>query len=690
MLPKRLQLENFGFYASVDLDLADITLCAIVGPNGAGKSTILDAMRVALYGRAAGSLDGFVKQGADRFTVIFEFEAGGEDYRVVREHGKAQKATMFRAEGPVKHWVPIAALVDILGCDYASFTLAHHLPQGALGMFASLDPGPRKEWLASNLPLGRYAALEAVARARVAKHTESLTRLEGVITDLESRTDEDSEGLFDRIADEQGQVDIEQTRLLDLEGALSKAQESERAAKTATDARNRAIEAQRAAGEALRASEAKAAESRRIIEAADAIRLLPVLDDDAEIKRLAELDAAAGIARDLAAQIDALKGRISGNDRLQRLAETDVEEAETRKAALAVEEAPVCPTCHQAVKGAAFEDVLVDAQNKADAAYARLNTLVTEAADLHPQLMVLQDKCAAVVVDPEERSKLVAVIGQRKLAREQNAAIARTKAEADGRRDGLAELDERVAALKAEVIAAQDALKAIPEPTPAPDTMTFERQVRETREQITTLQRSIARLEALAERVAKDADRLADLRGDGLDLRGTIASETLLAKAYGKSGIQARLLDGAVAVIEDHANAFLERFTSGLQIEMTTQRDNKTGGKRETLDINVTDASGTRPLERFSGGETTRVNFALAVGLSQFLSASHVGRILSFTIDEPTFLDESGLAELVKCLHLVAESVPFVMLISHTIDPDALPQRIVVRKTAAGSVAEVA
>jgi exonuclease SbcC len=164
----------------------------------------------------------------------------------------------------------------------------------------------------------------------------------------------------------------------------------------------------------------------------------------------------------------------------------------------------------------------------------------------------------------------------------------------------------------------------------------------------------------------------------------------LLAKAYGKHGIQARIVEQAIASIEAAANDFLSRFTSGMTVSFVTQRENKTGGTRETLDIMVSDELGTRPIERFSGGERTRVNFALSAGLAAFAQSITSAAAESFIVDEPEYLDRSGMDELAKCLHVMGEQVECVMLVSHMDGiADLLPQRIVVSKDGRGSKVEV-
>jgi exonuclease SbcC len=204
----------------------------------------------------------------------------------------------------------------------------------------------------------------------------------------------------------------------------------------------------------------------------------------------------------------------------------------------------------------------------------------------------------------------------------------------------------------------------------------------ELRREEATLTERLSRLEAVAERKRAALATLETGAREASDLE-------LLVKAYGKSGIPARILDVAVSVIETEANEYLSRFASGMSLSMTTQRENKGGGIRETLDILVTDGMGTRALERMSGGETTRANFALAVGLSRFL-ARQQGHVESFVVDEPEYLDTRGMAELVACLHALSGDVPLVLVVSHLESiTESLPQRLTVKRGSGGSVVQL-
>jgi exonuclease SbcC len=94
-----------------------------------------------------------------------------------------------------------------------------------------------------------------------------------------------------------------------------------------------------------------------------------------------------------------------------------------------------------------------------------------------------------------------------------------------------------------------------------------------------------------------------------------------LARAFGKTGIQALLIEMALPEIETEANRLLARMTDNrMHVKFETQKETKKGTVQETLDIAIADELGTRNYEMFSGGEAFRINFAIRIALSRLLA----------------------------------------------------------------------
>jgi exonuclease SbcC len=179
MRPLRLSIKGLAsFRKEQQIDFEDLDLFAIIGPTGAGKTTILDAVVLGLYGkipRTGGRNTGeFVTHGEARATLLLEFRANGQIYRVGRElpRNGAQRASLERREGD--SWLPAvsesgvkavnACIEDIVGLDFEAFTRAVLLPQGEFARFLSGNAQERRDILVRLLDLGRYEKAGQLAR----------------------------------------------------------------------------------------------------------------------------------------------------------------------------------------------------------------------------------------------------------------------------------------------------------------------------------------------------------------------------------------------------------------------------------------------------------------------------------------------------------------------------------------------
>lgn len=165
-----------------------------------------------------------------------------------------------------------------------------------------------------------------------------------------------------------------------------------------------------------------------------------------------------------------------------------------------------------------------------------------------------------------------------------------------------------------------------------------------------------------------------------------------IALATGKDGIQALLIEDAIPEIEQEANELLRKLTNNqAQIFIESLRDLKKGGTKETLDINISDATGIRPYELFSGGEAFRIDFALRIAISKLL-ARRAGTALQTLIIDEGFgsQDEEGLAHIMDALHIIQNDFSKVIIVSHlNAMKNQFPVHFIVEKTAQGSTVTI-
>ncbi|MBU1008143.1 SMC family ATPase [Candidatus Dependentiae bacterium] len=166
----------------------------------------------------------------------------------------------------------------------------------------------------------------------------------------------------------------------------------------------------------------------------------------------------------------------------------------------------------------------------------------------------------------------------------------------------------------------------------------------------------------------------------------------VLAGVFGKDGIQALLIEQAIPEVESEANSLLARLTdNGSQIFIESLRDLKKGGVKESLDIHISDSSGIRPYEMFSGGEAFRIDFALRIAISKLL-ARRAGTALQTLIIDEGFgsQDEDGLQRLMDAIHAIQKDFVKIIVVSHLpIFKDNFPVHFVIEKNSLGSSVRV-
>jgi exonuclease SbcC len=195
----------------------------------------------------------------------------------------------------------------------------------------------------------------------------------------------------------------------------------------------------------------------------------------------------------------------------------------------------------------------------------------------------------------------------------------------------------------------------------------------------------LQRLDELEQKKKEKEEQLARLSREGSIYRE-------LAKAFGKEGIQALIIDTALPEIEAEANKLLGRMTDNrMHVKFETQRPTKKGTVQETLDIAIADELGTRNYEMYSGGEAFRINFAIRIALSRWLARRAGAPLPTLIIDEGFGTqDSTGMEKVKEAIISIQDDFEKILVITHMDElKDAFPTRIDVTKTAEGSMITV-
>ena len=166
-----------------------------------------------------------------------------------------------------------------------------------------------------------------------------------------------------------------------------------------------------------------------------------------------------------------------------------------------------------------------------------------------------------------------------------------------------------------------------------------------------------------------------------------------LSAAFGKNGVQALLIEQALPLLQDESNELLNRLTEGrLSIKFQLMQGKKganwkLGIPSEELEILISDESGTRSYETYSGGESFRINFAVRIALSKLL-ANRSGAPLPILFIDEGFgsQDRTGQELLIEIIQNIKSDFEKILVVTHIDEiKEAFPTRIEVEKTDQGS-----
>lgn len=187
-------------------------------------------------------------------------------------------------------------------------------------------------------------------------------------------------------------------------------------------------------------------------------------------------------------------------------------------------------------------------------------------------------------------------------------------------------------------------------------------------------------------RLAPQQERLAVVVSD-------IQRHETLERAFSGRGIQAMIIrDYAVPALEEETNEILSRMSDNqLHLHISTNTATQAGHLRETIEINVSDATGTRQLEAFSGGEAFRISFALRIALSKLMH-QRVGYPLETLIIDEGFgtQDANGRERLVEAINAISNDFKTILVITHIQElRDLFPVQIAFRRVNGSSSWEI-
>jgi exonuclease SbcC len=702
-----------SYHEPVTVDLTDVRCASVVGRNGAGKSTILTGIVYALFGLARGA-DELLSHDVDRGEMTVTFQIDGQRYKVARGRARGKKPWLSLAKWD-RHgtgWVTVpthtiaetqAMLTEILGMTEDVFTASVFSPQGQAGRLIAMSPGQRKQLLGELLGLDVYEGYREQFSADLRSLDQGLAVVEDRIDRLRAEVEAIVLAQASSLGPQGGDEAIDEVFELaqaevnkwtqELDAALKREKDLERYRQR--QQLTRQINAVVEQGRQLKARRGALAERRRAL-----VNLDPLAQAvaDAEAARNDELQRVAGAqGREQALRAEAnqayqaLKRAVDTRSEAERTAKRavrDREQAERAFEEFEAAEQPVCDRCGQIVAGEHLAQV-------AEQLTANAGTAGTLAADAERTAAAAREIEAQAREVQVEASRVLEQTAAPKADPETGRALLRARDALDAARREVTAVDALEQSLAEEPTAAQlrgrwDALRSERDVLPLEPPAGI--LVDEARSRLDRANRDVAEQEALqiaaqeraARRLAAEAELTREVGQVQGDQRRREAL-SVLERACSRNGIPATLLDGAVAGVEQATNEALQNLGSTFSVRLDTQRELKSGGLGETLDIVVDDGLVERTIETFSGGEQYRVYVALRLGLAQALGRRSMDCVL---IDEVTDLDDDGVRHLADMLTRLPGKQ--VLLVTHAEElVDALPQKITVSRNGVGSASRV-
>ncbi len=725
MIPNKIVLRNFlCFRNEHTLDLSNVSVACLTGENGAGKSSILDALTWCLWGRARGSerrgrsQEELINYACEDMSVEVTFSARGEEWCVSRKLSRRRKAssmtelTLYQVDSEQITTAAAdrvadvqQAIEDLIGIDYDTFINSAMILQGRADEFTNKTPDQRKAVLASILGLSDYDGLQAQARDAGKQARAKVQGFEGTVATLG--------GVLERRTETRRELEVEEVNLgevVHVRGIqLATLQEAQ--AVVAREAgrveRRRELEGliRAASGNRGQITADLVGEKFERDRLKDGIGAWDEKVAQEQVNKLADArEKAEGNLQtdrqllELNAQLNDV-AVLSGNLG-QQIANggASIESLRQSRDILGRHHEAECPLCKTVLTPDAKAALVSQMQ-------ADIERLEAEIEGAHERFVKLNQESDTVADRRNSRTRFLQAelaTVSRSLASAQ-AEFASSRARVVDAKARLPRIAQQIDALQARFLQADQQiadlnqqLEALGQATKGDNAEILcqaEDAFRDADVELRRVQSSVDVKRAFLQETENAPGQLDEVRSSMKEANLAIESYDFLATAFGRSGIQAMIIEGILPTIEEHANDLLARMTEGrMHLTLSTQREAKTTGKTvESLEIEIADEHGIRAYEMFSGGEAFRINLALRVALSQVLAARRNASVPLLFVDEGFGTqDTAGRGMVVAAIQAIQDQFERIVVISHIDDvQEAFPVRIVVEKNSETSTIEV-
>lgn len=671
-----IYVESFTSYKQEKFDFRNApNLLAIVGENGSGKSTFfVDALTAALFNRARGTttqgtgLENLISKGADSFTIEVCFEHNGQEIKVIRRRfAKGGQELELYIDG-VDHTDKIketqAKLLNIIKMDYDTFLDTVVIKQGKSGTFMEKPANERKEVFTQILGLDKYDVLQEYTK-ELRKETNNEIKIKSTKLEDLSKTI----GLKDHYEKEvlQGEEEIKKLseqismKEVELETELAEKAKYEQTVQK----RNEILRKQQNLKQKIDAT-------KDSIEKGTALKEKCELIIQSKNEVLSSLDSLNNELEEINQKLSNLNSEKSTLEGTNNVLRKQAKDLKTKYDRMKEFNEAVCNFCGQEVSEEHKKKHIEDLYKEASGYIKQIKTNEANIQNLDTQINELNSKSLSIKSDIRDLQNKKSQIEQAEVK--------------------LSGIITRLEELKSELQTYElEYQQVLLEEVESVENRTFndgilKMELNNLRQQLSSWNGKVAVAKNELKKISEDEDKVLEIEKEIKQLKERYALLDDLAKAWGKEGIQAIIIDNALPEIQQEINDILRLLTNDqVSIEFITQKE-KGKGKNvssiETLEIIVSDQDGSRPYETYSGGEKFRVDFACHVGLAKYLSKRAGAAIDFFIVDEGVgSQDEVAKENFISVMHKISTIFDKVMVITHIPDViDAFHNKVEVYK----------
>ncbi|MDD5147596.1 MAG: SMC family ATPase [Candidatus Daviesbacteria bacterium] len=718
MIPVKLKLSNFTSYAEnpPELDFTKFKLAAISGLNGAGKSSLLDAITWCIWGvsRAGDSADSLIHSGANEMWVDFSFELDGHTYIVKRSRlkkGNGSTALEFWSnshnltEGTIK--TTQEKIINCLHLTFETFTNSSYLRQGHADEFTTKGPTDRKRILADILGLSHYDLLEEKAKEKIKEIQSKLQLLEYQTLEIEAELSQKEDRSEKKKTAEETISKVEE-KIKTLEEKIKNLQDKRETLKIANEQKAKLeqnfLQNKKELEEIIFQGKNRKVRIEALKQELEKLKGVAV-----EVEKLKDLEKQKRKMEEIRQkrtegekELSEILGQINLKKQKKEQYQNEIEKLQ-KQLKETKREGAKCPICGQEVGREEKAHVHKNLTAQIKTLEHKLSKI--DYAPEEQKIKKIESTLKDLIFDSNKYQETCLKLQSLEKAQDQKEQMLKIQATLASEEKVVSEMRAMFVNKKAQVDTLEKEIVALPSDLPEKlskvslEINGTEQEMTQLRAEEKEAQGMLGQINELISRTAQ-MEKLQKQKGqEKLMLAKDKETYEQLALAFGKKGIQAMIIEGAIPEIEDEANKLLEKLTEGrMKITLLTQRETKTKlesgekGLIETLDIIISDEMGERPYEMYSGGEAFRVNFAIRLAISKLLT-HRAGAKLQFLVIDEGFgsQDAPGRAKLVEAIDAIKNDFEKILVITHIEElKEEFPVRIEVSKNSMGSTFEMA